>query len=123
MPVCNVLHRCGCRQLWEGGESHCNSRVAGREHCPWCEHRVLGGIAAFGIVGGQLLVYRLALRRSGPAAAAALALAALVPLSVGVGVLVWLPTDYPHFLATDARARLGLATGPIRCVGGPPHVH
>ena len=122
-PVCGALHRCGCRPLWSGGESHCNARVAGAPHCPWCEHRALGALAAGLIVGGQLVVYRLGLRRTGPAAAAAVALAALVPLSVVVGAVVWLPTDYPHFLANVARARLGLPAGPIRCVGGPPHVH
>ena len=122
-PVCGALHRCGCRSLWAGGESHCNARVAGVEHCPWCEHRALGALAAVLIVGGQLGVYWIGRRRFGPAAAASAALVALAPLSVGVGVLLWLPTDYPHFLATGARSSLGLPDGPIRCVGGPPHTH
>jgi hypothetical protein len=122
-PVCGVLHQCGCRMPWSGGEAHCNARVAGVEHCPWCEHRALGGLAAALILGGQLVAYRLARRRTAPLPAAALALAALVPLSVAAGAIVWLATDYPHFLARDARARLGLPAGPIRCTGGPTHVH
>ena len=122
-PVCGALHRCGCRALWVGGESHCNVRVAGVEHCPWCEHRALGALAAALIVGGQLGVYWIGRGRFGPAAATAAALVALAPLSVGVGVLLWLLTDYPHFLATGARSSLGLPDGPIRCVGGPPHTH
>jgi hypothetical protein len=122
-PVCGALYRCGCRPLWAGGESHCNVRVAGAAHCPWCEHRALGAVAAGLIVGGQLVAFRIARNRVGPAAAAAVALAALVPATIGAGALVWLPTDYPHFLARDARALLGLPAGPIRCTGGPPHTH
>ena len=55
----------------------------------------------------------------------AAALVALPLLSVAGGALAWLPTDYPHFLAENARSRLGLPAGPIPCHGhgGPPHAH
>jgi hypothetical protein len=122
-PICGILHRCGCRAPWAGGETFCNARAALGPHCPWCEHRVLGGLATAGVFGGQLLVFGLALRRTAIPGAAALALAALPLLSVGVGALAWLPTDYPHFLVHDARARLGLPAGPLHCYGGPPHAH
>ena len=122
-PICGMLHRCGCRAPWAGGDSYCNAKAASGPHCPWCEHRVLGGIAAAGIVGGQLLVFGLVLRRAGTPAAAGAALVALPLLSVALGGLLWLATDYPHFLAHDARSRLGLPPGPLHCYGGSAHQH
>jgi hypothetical protein len=120
-PICGVLHRCGC--TLSNGATYCNARAATGPHCPWCEHRVLGGISAALIVGGQLLVFGLVLRRASIPGAAAAALVALPLLSVAAGALAWLPTDYPHFLVHDARARLGLPAGPLHCFGGPPHAH
>jgi hypothetical protein len=105
------------------GATYCNAQAATGPHCPWCEHPVLGGTAAALIVGGQLLVFGLVLRRASVPGAAAAALVALPFLSVAAGALAWLPTDYPHFLVHDARARLGLPAGPLHCFGGPPHAH
>jgi hypothetical protein len=122
-PICGILHRCGCRAPWAGGESYCNVRAAVGPHCPWCEHPVLGGLATTVILGGQLLVFGLVLRRTGIPGAAAAALVALPLLSLAGGALAWLPTDYPHFLVHDARDRLGLPAGPLHCYGGPPHAH
>jgi len=122
-PICGALHHCGCRPLWSGGERYCNARSAAGPHCPWCEHRWLGGVSAGLILGGQLVVFRLARRRWDATASAAAALLALPMISVGVGAIAWLPTDYPHFLATNARERLGLPAGPIPCTGRPPHAH
>ena len=51
----------------------------------------------------------------GPAPGSPPGVAALVALpaaAVLAGFLTWLPTDYPHFLAKDARPRLGLPSGP-----------
>ncbi len=114
-PVCGLLHRCGCT-AW-GGEAGCNVHQAQGPHCPWCEHRALGATAAALVLGGQLLVFRLTKRRTRPAVAVIAAIAALAPISVLAGALVWLPTDYPHFLALRARERLGLPEGPISCIG------
>lgn len=122
-PICGLLHRCGCRAPWSGGETYCNARSATGPHCPWCEHRALGGASAAFIIGGQLLVFGLVRRRRGLLASATAALVALPLLSVGGGALAWLATDYPHFLVHDARARLGLPAGPLHCYGGPPHAH
>lgn len=122
-PICGALHRCGCRAPWSGGDTYCNAKAASGPHCPWCEHRALGGVVTALILGGQLLVFGLALRRFGLSGAAAAALVALPPLSVTAGAAAWLPTDYPHFLLQDARARLGLPAGPIHCYGGAPHAH
>jgi hypothetical protein len=122
-PICGVLHRCGCQTPWSGGKSHCNIKEAVGPHCPWCEHRALGGVAAALMLGGQLLVFRRGLGRLGLAGAAAAALVALPLVSVLAGAIAWLPTDYPHFLVHDARARLGLPAGPLHCYGGPPHAH
>ncbi|MFI4945105.1 MAG: hypothetical protein ACHP85_17695, partial [Burkholderiales bacterium] len=83
----------------------------------------LGGVSAVLMLGGQLLVFRLALGRLGLAGAAGAALVALPLAAVVAGGIAWLPTDYPHFLVHDARARLGLPAGPIHCYGGPPHAH
>jgi len=116
-PVCGLLHRCGCTVLWSGGEAGCNVRQAQGPHCPWCEHRVLGAVAAVLIFAGQLLGFRVAKRRTSPAAAALVATLTLAPASVLAGALVWLPTDYPHFLGRDARERVGLPEGPISCRG------
>ena len=35
-PVCGVLHQCGCRMPWSGGEAHCNARVEGGKFCAEC---------------------------------------------------------------------------------------
>jgi hypothetical protein len=123
-PICGALHRCGCRAPWSGGKTYCNVKQAVGPHCPWCEHRALGGVAVALVLGGQLLVFRFALGRAGLAGAAAAALVALPLLSVPAGAIAWLPTDYPHFLVENARGRLGLPAGPFHCYGsGPPHVH
>jgi hypothetical protein len=68
-------------------------------------------------LGGQALVFRAVRRRSATATAALVAALALPPITIAAGVLTWLPTDYPHFLVEDARARMGLPEGPIPCYG------
>jgi hypothetical protein len=122
-PICGALHRCGCQAPWSGGKTYCNIKQATGPHCPWCAHPALGGVSAVLMLGGQLLVFRLALGRFGLAGAAGAALVALPLAAVVAGGIAWLPTDYPHFLVHDARARLGLPAGPIHCYGGPPHAH
>ena len=119
LPLCGVLHRCGCTTLWSGGESACNVHAAQGAHCPWCEHRALGGAAAGATLLCQGLLFRAVGRRGALKIAAASATVAALPvLLLAAGFLAWLPTDYPHFLARDARDRLGLPEGPIRCVVG-----
>ena len=124
-PICGALHRCGCRASWAGGKDYCNAKAPSGPHCPWCEHAALGAVAAAVVFGGQLLVFASVSSRASLLAAAAAALVALPLLSVAGGALAWLPTDYPHFLAENARSRLGLPAGPIPCHGhgGPPHAH
>lgn len=116
LPLCGVLHRCGCQAPWSGGDAHCNVHRPQGAHCPWCEHRVLGGAALVLVPGSQLLVYRVARRRQSPTLACGVAILSLPFVSVGLAAFLWLPTDYPHFLAREARARLGLPAGPIPCV-------
>lgn len=114
LPLCDWLHLCGCREAWAGGATKCNVHEASGPHCPWCEHPVLGALAALATTFGQWAVFRRACRSGACAlAAAAASLAALPALIVIVGALAWLPTDYPHFLVPDARLRLGLPRGPI----------
>jgi hypothetical protein len=122
-PICGALHRCGCRAPWAGGKDYCNAKAASGPHCPWCEHPALGAVASAVVFGGQLLVFAVVSSRASLLSAAAAALVALPLLSVAGGALAWLPTDYPHFLALDARSRLGLPAGPIPCHGAPPHAH
>jgi hypothetical protein len=98
-------------------------KAASGPHCPWCEHAALGAVASAVVFGGQLLIFAAVSRRASLLAAAAAALVALPVLSVAGGALAWLPTDYPHFLAENARSRLGVPPGPITCHGGPPHAH
>ncbi len=121
LPLCGVLHRCGCRAPWAGGESLCNVRNAVGPHCPWCEHRALGGLAAAGTIGGQGLAFLLVRRRGGSAGRCALAAAGVLPLSLlASGGAAWLLTDYPHFVVENARERLGVPKGPLRCVVTAP---
>jgi hypothetical protein len=121
LPVCDLLHLCGCRAPWSGAAAHCNVHEALGPRCPWCEHPALGTVAMVGIFAGQGGIL-LGLRRRGAAgwAAGGASVAALVPLALLVGALCWLPTDYPHFLLRDARERLGLPDGPISCVARAP---
>jgi hypothetical protein len=121
LPVCDLLHLCGCRGPWSSADVHCNVHNPQGPRCPWCEHPALGAGVMLGVYGGQWMTLR-ALRRRGAGwwAAAAGSLAALAPLAVLVGALGWLSTDYPHFLARDARPRLGLPDGPISCVARSP---
>jgi len=115
-PICGLLHRCGCRTLWAGGESDCNVHLPQGPHCPWCEHRALGATAGALVLGGQAGVYALAKRRRGALVGAVAAIVVLPIASVAGGALAWLPTDYPHFLVRNARGRLGLPKGPIACL-------
>jgi hypothetical protein len=116
--LCNAIYRCGCRSLWTEAARHCNVHAAHGPHCPLCEHAALGA-AVFGLtLGGQALVLWLLRRRRVSLAAATLAAALAVPVAAVPPALgVWLLTDYPHFLAREARARLGVPAGPLRCAG------
>jgi hypothetical protein len=117
-PLCNLLHRCGCVALWAGGAAACNVHLAAGPHCPWCEQPVLGGLATIGILGVQWLVLWMLRRRGAPlAAATAGALVSLGPALLALGGVLWLATDYPHFLALDTRRRLGVPAGPVSCHG------
>jgi hypothetical protein len=121
VPLCHVLHRCGCRPLWSGADAHCNVRASEGPHCPWCQHWALGAGALAVTLWGQTAAFRAVDRRvRTPALAGAAAAAAMLPaLSIGA-TLTWLPTDYPHLFVRDARARLGLPAGPIPCVVPSP---
>jgi hypothetical protein len=119
LPLCGVLHRCGCRPPFLGGLSHCNVHRAGEPRCPWCVHPSLGAAVLLPTLAGQWLVLREARKRRLPPLRAALVGVISVPAVVAVvAAVLWLPTDYPHFLAPDVRSRLGLPKGPIVC--GPP---
>ena len=119
LPLCDVLHRCGCRGPFLGGWERCNVHHATGPRCPWCAHPPLGSAVVPLTLGGQWLVYRRARGRNlGPAAAAAVAAAALPLVVLPVAALLWLPTDYPHLLVPEARSRLGLPRGPLQC-GSP----
>jgi len=111
-PLCGFVHRCGCRMT----EARCNIANETGPHCPWCQHRALAGA-----VLGTILVAQAgaawALRKRAPSRQAAGALAAFPVAGVLASALAWLPTDYPHFLVLDARAKLHLGDGPIGCWG------
>jgi hypothetical protein len=119
MPFCAVAHLCGCAWPWSGADVQCNVHAASGPHCPWCQHWALGAAAALLIGGGQVVVFRLLRGRgfSAPSAGlgAALSFVVIAPLAA---TLLWLPTDYPHFFGGDARSRLGIPAGPVRC-GAP----
>jgi hypothetical protein len=120
VPLCHVLHLCGCAPLWADADAHCNVRAAQGAHCPWCEHWGLGAAALGVTLAGQAAVFGAVDRRTRrPALAGAAAALALFPLLSLAAALTWLPTDYPHFLVRDARDRIGLPSGPIRCVVPP----
>jgi hypothetical protein len=121
LPLCGALHRCGCRAPWAGGERHCNVHNSVGPHCPWCEHMVLGGLATVGTIGGQGLAFLLLRRRGASLGRSALAAVGVLPATLLIsGAAAWLLTDYPHFLWEDARARLGIPAGPLRCVVAGP---
>ena len=116
LQLCSLLHLCGCASPWGGAATRCNVHAREGPRCPWCVHPWLGAVA-FGVtMAGQAGVYRLVRRRGASGAAATVAAVSALPLAVALGgAIAWLPTDYPHFLVTDARARLGLPDGPIGC--------
>ena len=121
LPLCDLLHLCGCRAPWAGADAHCNVHEMLGAHCPWCEHMALGIVAMVAVYAGQWATWHVLLRRGVPWwAAASASVAALIPLALLVGALCWLPTDYPHFLVRDARRRLRLPDGPISCVTRAP---
>lgn len=114
-PLCAVLHRCGCVAPWNGGVALCNVHQPG-PHCPWCEYPALGAIALLVILAVQGLVFwRLWKPRRSLVTGLAAAVLALGPALLASGGLLWLLTDYPHFLARDARGRLGVPPGPLQC--------
>jgi hypothetical protein len=112
-PFCGLLHRCGCRPIGLGAESSCNFNNVGGPHCPWCEHPAIAGVVAAAILAAEAAAFALARRRWSRTRAALVALASFPVVGVVAGALAWLPTDYPHFLVLDARAKLGLPAGPI----------
>jgi hypothetical protein len=118
-PLCAVLHLCGCVAPWWGGAASCNVHVPG-PHCPWCEYPALGAAATITILAGQGAAFWRwwKPRRSILAGFLASALA-LLPSVVAAGAVLWLLTDYPHFLALDARGRLAVPSGPLKCVSKP----
>jgi hypothetical protein len=119
LPLCDVLHRCGCRGPFLGAADHCNVHHASGPRCPWCAHPALGMVPVPLTLVGQWLVYRAARRRRlGAAGAAAAAMASLPLVLLPIAAVLWLATDYPHFVVSGARSRLGLPAGPIACGGG-----
>jgi len=123
LPLCDVLHRCGCRASFLGGRTHCNVHQASGPRCPWCAHPLLGTAAVPLTLLGQSLVYRAARRRRlGVVSATAAAAASLPVVLLPVAAVLWLPTDYPDFLVSEARSRLGLPAGPIACGSARPAV-
>ncbi len=121
LPLCGALFRCGCVTPWTGGSDHCNIHAAQGPHCPWCAHPGVG-TAGFGLtLASPVAAYLLVRRRGASLKTSTFAAAAAVPLAALLsGGATWLATDYPHFLARDARARLGLPAGPLPCSGGGP---
>jgi len=70
-----------------------------------------------GTIGGQGLAFFLVRRRRGSIGLCALAAVGALPITLlASGAAAWLPTDYPHFVLENARERLGVPKGPIRCV-------
>ncbi len=87
VDLCGLVFRCGCRSLWAGIDADCNIHVPSVAHCPWCEHPLAGGAAAFAAI---LAVERLACylpKRAGFARRVVLALAAFPIAGALVGIL------------------------------------
>ena len=121
LPLCGALFRCGCVTPWTGGSDHCNIHAAQGPHCPWCAHTGVGTAGFALTLASPVAAYVLVRRRGASLRAATLAAVAVVPLgALLAGAATWVATDYPHFLARDARARLGLPPGPLPCGGGAP---
>jgi hypothetical protein len=111
-PLCNLIFRCGCAPAWAGAAEHCNVRAPAGPRCPWCAHRGLGAFA-FGLtLGGSGLVLGLAPRRFSPTRRTLVAVLAIPLLALLAGALAFLATDYPHFVAKNARPGRGPASGP-----------
>jgi hypothetical protein len=73
-----------------------------------------------GTIGAQALALLAVRRRRGSTLQGALAAVAVLPVGLALsGAATWLATDYPHFIVEDARARLGIPNGPLRCVVRP----
>lgn len=109
-PACGALFRCGCTVVGLGGHDACNC-CSDVPHCPWCTYFSLE-LASFVFAGlAQIASFVLVRRRASRLAAAAAALAAFFPAILLAGALTWAATDYPHFLARDARGRL--PSGPL----------
>jgi hypothetical protein len=35
-PMCGLMFRCNCKQLWQGAHRQCNYFQVGMPHCPFC---------------------------------------------------------------------------------------
>lgn len=114
LPLCAVLHRCGCEPAWLSGMEHCNVHHASGPRCPWCVHPTLSQ-ACFALALGAAWVvqWRRARHGEGHARAASWALAAWIAVAFASAALVWLASDYPHFVVLDARRLLHLPSGPL----------
>ncbi len=119
--LCDLAFTCGCSHIWQGGVETCNVKLSGVPHCPWCEHPWLGTVSFLFAIGLALGAFYWASRRGGSGwRASVVALVAFLPALVLAAGVTWLATDYPHWLARDARRTLSVPAGPIMC--GPARV-
>ena len=112
-PLCNAMFRCGCAPAWAGAAERCNVHGAAGPHCPWCREPGLGALGFVLSLGGPLAVLLAAPRRVGLVPRTAAALLAIPLCALLAGSLTFFATDYPHFVAKNARSRLGLRGGPL----------
>src|SRR5262249_17443944 len=121
LPLCDVLHRCGCRAAFLGGRPHSHLHPAPGPPCPPRPHPASGAaggpraprgrpLAGGGARGGRV----------GAAGAAGAAAASPPVVILPIAAVLWLPTDSPDFLVGEARSRLGLPAGPIACGSARP---
>ena len=116
-PFCSLAFRCGCVAMGLGGDVHCNVHRPVGPHCPWCEHAWLGTAGLVLTLLAQATFYLSVFRRSRSELTAGFAALLAFPVAALLAAfLTWLPTDYPHFLGLDARSRVGLPDGPVRCL-------
>jgi len=115
-PFCGLVFRCGCTAMWLTADAHCNVHRPTGPHCPWCEHPGLGTVGLVLTLVFQGLLYLRVFGRSRSATASGFAAVVFFPLAALLAALLtWLPTDYPHFMGSETRRRLGLPDGPVRC--------
>jgi len=96
--LCDLLFRCGCTWAWSGGAHRCNVHHPQPPHCPWCSHGLAAflWVPATLLLAETLVMWRM--RRRRPLFRLLGGMAAFLLVGGAAGLMSALADGYPRFL-------------------------